>query len=224
MGAIVSVLIFGAVVGGIILVSYLWDKKRTEKMSLVAAEMGLPFYAQGDASLISELSNFPLFSEGSSKKIKNMLHGMTSDVEVGVFDYRYTTWTGKHRHVYKQTVAYFQSPELDCSEFALRPENLFDKIGGVFGFQDIDFESHPRFSDSYLLRGNSEVKIRRLFNDEVLAFFERQTALSVEGSGQRLIFYRASERVEPEKVRSFLEEGFSVFTFFKDSSGPRQPV
>jgi hypothetical protein len=140
------VLVIGAVVGGIVLVLYLQEKKRTEAMSVVAAEMGLPFYAQGDASLIHELANFPLFSEGRSKKIKNMLHGETSDVEVGVFDYQYTIRSGKHSHTYKQTVAYFRSPELDCSEFALRPEKLFDKIGGVLGFQDIDFESHPRFS------------------------------------------------------------------------------
>ncbi len=210
-----GVLIFGAVVGGIFLVLYLREKKRTEAMRVVAAEIGLPFYAQGDASLIHELSHFPLFSEGRSKKIKNMLHGETSDVEVGVFDYRYTVQSGKHSHTYKQTVAYFRSPELDCSEFALRPESLFNKIGRVFGFQDIDFESHPRFSSSYLLRGGSEYRIRKLFTDEVLAFFENEPGLSVEGCSQRIIIYRAAKRVKPEEIRSFFEEMFRVYTLFK---------
>ncbi len=210
------VLVIGAFVGGIFLVLYVWEKKRTEKMRLVAAEMGLPFYAQGDASLISELSNFPLSSEGNSKKIKNMLHGETRDVEVGVFDYRYTIWTGKNRSVYKQTVAYFRSPKLECSEFALRPENLFDKIGGVFGFQDIDFESHPGFSSSYLLRGSSEYGIRTLFTDTVLAFFENEPGFSVEGYGQQIIFYRAAKRVTPDDIRSFFEEAFRAYTLFKN--------
>ncbi len=210
------VFIIGAIVGGVFLVLHLREKKRTEEIRVVAAEMDLPFYAQGDASLMSELSNFPLFSEGRSKKIKNMLHGETSDVEVGVFDYRYTIQSGKHSHVYKQTVAFIRSPQLDCSEFALRPESLFDRIGGVIGFQDIDFESHPRFSNSYLLRGSSEYRIRKLFTDEVLAFFENKPGLSVEGNGQRIIFYRAAKRVKPEEIRSFFEEGFRVYTLFKD--------
>ena len=216
MDAIIIVLVIGVVVGGVFLVLHLREKKRTEEISVVAAEMDLPFYAQGDASLISELSNFPLFSEGRSKKIKNMLHGETSDVEVGVFDYRYTIHSGKHNHVYKQTVAFIRSPQLDCSEFALRPENLFDKIGGVFGFQDIDFESRPRFSSSYLLRGNSEYRIRTLFTDTVLAFFENEPGFSVEGYGQQIIFYRASKRVKPEDIRSFFEEAFRAYTLFKD--------
>ena len=215
MNMLAIILVIGAVIGGIFVVSHLQDKKRTEKLRQVADEMGLPFYPQGDDSLIGQLSNFPLFSEGRSKKIKNMLHGETSEVEVGIFDFRYTTGSGKSSHTHKQSVAYFRSPDLDFPDFALRPEHLFHRIGGVFGYQDIDFESHPRFSKSYLLRGNSEHKIRQLFNDEILAFFERQTGLSVEGNGERLIFYRASKRVKPEEVRSFFEEGFRVFALLK---------
>ena len=215
MDAIIIVLVIGVVVGGVFLVLHLREKKRTEEISVVAAEMDLPFYAQGDASLISELSNFPLFSGRRSKKMKNMLHGVTSDVEVGVFDYQYTSG-GKRRHIYKQTVAYIRSPELNCSEFALRPENLFDRIGGVLGFQDIDFESHPRFSSSYLIRGSTEYGVRRLFTDEVLEFFENEPGLSVEGYGQRIIFYRAAKRVEPEEIQSFFEKMFRVYTLFKD--------
>ena len=172
MNMLAIILVIGAVIGGVIWVSHLQDKKRTEKLRQIADEMGLPFYPQGNDSLISELSNFPLFSEGRSKKIKNMLHGETSEVEVGIFDFRYTTGSDKSSHTHKQSVAYFRSPELDYPDFALRPEHLFHRIGGVFGYQDIDFESHPRFSKSYLLRGNSEHKIRLLFNDEILAFFD----------------------------------------------------
>ena len=215
MGTLTIIFIIGAVIGGIILISHLQDKKRTEKLRQVADEMGLPFYPQGNDSLIGELSNFPLFSQGRSKKIKNMLHGETSEVEVGIFDFRYTTGGGKSSHTYRQTVAYFRSTDLNCPDFALRPEHLFHRIGGVFGYQDIDFESHPLFSKSYLLRGNSEHKIRNLFNEEALAFFEHQSGLSVEGNGERLIFYRASKRVEPGEIRSFFKEGFRVYGLFK---------
>lgn len=215
MNILTVMLVLGAVIGVFVLVSHLREKKRTERLRQIAEVMGLPFYPEGDPALIMELSQFPLFSYGRDKKLKNLMHGATSDVEAGVFDFRYTTGSGKSSHTYDQTVACFRSPGLDCPDFALRPEHLMHRIGGMFGYQDIDFESHPQFSKSYLLRGASELKIRELYNDEVLDFFENHPGLSVEGSGQRIVFYRASKRVKPDEIRSFFEEGFRVFALLK---------
>jgi hypothetical protein len=44
------------VVGGIFLGMYLWEKKRTKRMALAAADMGMQFYATGDDALIGELA------------------------------------------------------------------------------------------------------------------------------------------------------------------------
>ena len=104
---------------------------------------------------------------------------------------------------------HFRSPALNLPEFALRPENLFDKIGDVFGGQDIDFESHPKFSKSYSLRGSDEQKVRETFTDEVLSSFENQTGISTEGGGDQLIFYRAGKRIDPDQVRSFKQGVFA---------------
>jgi carbonic anhydrase len=161
---------------------------------------------------------FQLFKQGRSKKIKNMLHGESSDVEVGIFDYQYTVGTGKNFRRYKQTVVYFQSAAIDCPDFALRPKNFFHKNGNLFGYQDIDFESHLKFSSSYILRGTSEYRIRKVFTETLLSFFEGQPGLCVEGQGSRLIFYRTSKRIKPEDVRSFLNEGFQVYRLFKKSA------
>ena len=101
------------------------------------------------------------------------------------------------------------TPRLDLPRFALRP-------GTVVGYQeDIDFSAHPRFSASYVLRGQDEKKVRDVFGAEVLAFFEAQDGVSTEGSGNQLIFYRFGKRIRPEDVHSFIEEGFQVFQLFK---------
>ena len=135
------------VVGGIIWkVIFEFEKKRTEKFKLVAEQLGLPSYPKGDDSLIESLSSFHLFSQGHSEKFRNMLHGVTEHVDVAIFGYEYTVYPGgQHAHTFRQNVIYFRSPALNLPQFALRPENLFDKIGDVFGGQDIDFESHPKF-------------------------------------------------------------------------------
>jgi hypothetical protein len=210
-------LLVAVVVGGVFLSMYLWEKKRTEKMALAAAEMGMPFYPKGDDALVGELENFQLVKQGRSKKTRNMLHGESSNVEVGIFDYRYTVGFGKNSRTDKQTVVYFQSAALDCPDFALRPERFFHKVGSLFGYQDFDFESHPKFSSNYILRGTSEYRIREVFTDAILDSFEDHPGLCVEGQGSRLIFYRTSKRIKPEDLRSFLNEGFEVYGLFKKS-------
>jgi hypothetical protein len=86
------------------------------------------------------------------------------------------------------------------------------------GYQDIDFESRPDFSKAFLLRGSDEARIREVFDDEVLEFFEGTTGVCVEGGGEQLIYYRGSKKVEPANIRSFMDEGFKVYLLFRSPS------
>ena len=45
-----------------------------------------------------------------------------------------------------------------------------------------------------------------------IRFFESQPGVSVKASGDRVIYYRASKRIKPEDVKTFMEEGFKIFT------------
>ena len=113
---------------------------------------------------------------------------------------------------------FFRSLKLNLPDFSLRPENVFHKIGSAFGDKDIDFETHPIFSKSYLLRGDNEAAIRGLFNNELLNFIQSQQKISIEGSGNQIIFYRHRNRIKPEEVESFMEEGFQVLDQFLRST------
>jgi len=181
----------------------------------VADELGLPFFPTGDKSLIDHLSGFHLFSQGRSKKIVNMIHGDTDAMDLAIFDYRYTVGSGQHSSTHSQTVICFQSDELNLPEFSMRPEGFFHKIGGMFGYKDIDFESHATFSKAYLLRGPDEAAIRELFREEMLSHFETQKRLCVEGAGNTLVFYRAGRRVKPDEIHSLMEQGFQVLALFQ---------
>ena len=61
---------------------------------------------------------------------------------------------------------------------------MFHKIGQVLGYQDIDFESHPMFSQRYLVRAYDKEGVRRVFSDHVLSYFEQQQGVSTEGDGE----------------------------------------
>ena len=136
-------------------------------------------------------------------------------MDVFVFDYRYTTGGGNNSHTWRQTVILFESDQMQLPKFALRPENVFHKIGQVFGYQDIDFHSHPEFSKRYLLRGESEGDIREIFSSEVRSFYETDGKLSTEAAGKQLIHYRAGKRVDPEKLTDLIREGVKVLTLLR---------
>ena len=206
------------VVGFLGFIFWRMEKKRTEQFALISAKLKLNFFPKGSSSLFERLKTFHLFSKGRSRKIKNLMEGEANKVELAIFDYQYTTGGGEHSHTYRQTILFFRSPKLYLPDFSLRPENVFHKIGGAFGYKDIDFETHPIFSKSYLLRGDNEAAIRGLFNNKLLNFIQSQQKISIEGSGDQLIFYRNKNRVKPEEVESFMEEGFQVFGQFLRST------
>ena len=202
------------IIGIIIYVWWIMEKKRTEKLSAVSNSLKLNFKPKGNSELFNRLNQLHLFSIGRSKKIKNLMEGETEGSELAVFDYQYTTGGGQHSHTSRQSVFCIYSSKLYLPQFSMRPEGLFHKIGGAFGYQDIDFESHPRFSKKYLLRGDNETSVRQLFNDNLIKYIESKEKISLEGGGNQLVFYRPGKRVKPEDIESFMDEGFHFLKMF----------
>jgi hypothetical protein len=164
------------------------ERKRRDEVEKIAASMQLRYSRDGVSTLVGELTCFQLFTGGQDRKTSNVLYGTVADVDVHVFDYRYSSG-GSSPTTYTHAVAYIRST-LVLPGFRLQPSTILHKIGNLFGYQDIDFASHPRFSKTYLLRGKDEDAIRRVFTPAVLNFCETQQKLNVEGSGDKMIIYR----------------------------------
>jgi hypothetical protein len=196
-------------------VSWYFNKQRTKAFELLAESLNFTFTEKGDNSLMDTLGGFHLFSQGYSRRISNVLTGKFNLLPVTIMDYKYTTGGGKNSHTWQQTVLVLEPDKLKLPRFGLRPENLFDKIGSFFGSKDINFETAPVFSKRYLLRGDDEESIRSLFNQQVLEYYEQHAGLGTECDGVKLIYYRTSKRVPPEKTQDFLQEGYDLFTLFQ---------
>jgi hypothetical protein len=211
-------LILGGVVllvAAILIVNYVIEKKRTEAFQKVAEEFGFEFLPKGDPGLLGSLSRFYLFSQGHSKKLFNLMSGTTRDLQVNIFDYRYIVGYGKHQKTYQQSVICFEAEDMDLPSFNLRPESFWHKIGAVFGYKDISFDSHPDFSKRYLLRGPDEDEIREVFTPEVLDFLEETNSVCIEAEGPQLIFYRSSKRLKPDESKKLMSEGFDILSVFR---------
>ena len=204
-----------AIIVIILIGSYYYEKKRSGKLEKVARILGLSFEKQGNSDTANRHSLFELFSKGHRKIVQNEMWGVRGGTDVVVFGYQYTVGHGRNSTTYKQTVVSFRYPDVRFPAFDLCPENIFHKVGQVFGYQDIDFDSHPGFSSKYLLRGIDEVGIRKLFSIRVLEFFETNNKISVEANGDTLICYIRSKRAKPDEIKMFLEEAEQIHQLFQ---------
>lgn len=207
-------LVICAIIAGVIY-SHLAEKKRTEQVSKVANQLGLPFFEEGDPALLRELDGFKLFSKGRARTITNMVHGEADGVDLGLFDYRYTIGGGKNSQTLRQSVVYIRAKDLQLPEFALGPENFLHRIGSMLGMQDIDFDEHPKFSRTFLLRGPDEAAVRTLFTPERIHYMEEHPTLSIEGQGDQLAVFYHAQRHDPEKLSELMSTGFEIYSKFR---------
>ncbi len=201
-----------AAVIGLGLAAY-YRRRRRQQLELLAMEWGFTYDHDGaTAGGDNGLAQLDLFQKGRGGKFQSCLRGALEDVKVAIFDYRYTTGSGKNRRTTHQTVAAFEVPSAALPAFTLRREHFFHKIGQLFGYQDIDFPDYPLFSKKYLLRGQDEQAIRGLFSDEAIRYFEQLDAkYVVEGHGPWVIVYTGGKRIKPARLRDFLTRSWEVF-------------
>lgn len=204
------VLIVVTIIGAAIYTAHVYEKKRTAALQEAAEAMGLQFLPQGDDSFLSRMTPFGLFNQGHSRKMANLISGETDEVRISLFDYKYTTGSGKQKSTHQHTIVALESPKLEMPSFSLRPENFLDRIGGLLGFQDIDFDDHPVFSEQFVLKGADEEAIRQFFTRPILDFFGSRPGIIVEADHGRMIFYRTGRR-KPDELQDLFAEAYQVY-------------
>ncbi len=197
-----------AAVGLAIYTAWQMDKKRTDGLRQAALAMGFTFAERDDAVLAHA---FPAFDRGHSRKAKNVMTGQAGGRPVTPFDHQYTISSGKNSHTHRQTVALFEGTG-SLPAFSLGPENFFHKIATSLGYQDIDFDEHPEFSQHYLLRGADEAAIRTVFNADILAFLSQERGWTVQAAGGAMLVMRAAKRCDPGQAPAFLADCLRIAT------------
>ena len=213
-------IVFGCIFGGLSIVGLvLWlvhqhEKKRTESLRVVAADIDMSFSATQDDALLAKLQGFSLFNKGHGRKMRNVMTAETDLAQLTVFDYQFTTGGGNSSRTHHHTVVAMESESLLLPEFTLRPEGFFDRVGATLGFQDIDFDEHPEFSRLFVLQGKDEEAIRHFFDTSMLQRFSKLPETTINSVDGLFIFLRGG-RKKPEEFESFIAEGYDVFRAFE---------
>jgi hypothetical protein len=192
-------------------------KKRELAIELLAEEMGWMSeknwkYSGLGAGFGDDLhKNFPYFKNSPAVISKNLVQGEINGATFRIFD----CGTKFGRDFSFKTTVFVESNSLNLPSFSLSPE----KFGGIFGGQDIDFETHPEFSKSYLLKSDDENLIRRLFDNSVLNFYGQNPGLTVLGNANQLLFFRGNDfELTPPQFKKLLDEALKTLHVFEAAS------
>ncbi len=205
------VVAFFAFAGGMMYWSYVANKKRIEGFEQEAEAMGLNFTQQPADSFMAHYGHFKLFNRGRRRGVSNLIEGDSGDVTLRIFDYKFTTGSGKQTRHHVQTIASLKSSQLNIPSLTIHPEGFLSRVGSKMGFQDIDFDSHPTFSKMFVLKGDNEEAIRNFLTPAALEYFEAHQGISLEASGDTLFFYNPNRRSKPEEIKDLLSRAYEVF-------------
>jgi hypothetical protein len=197
-------------------VSFYIFKRRISNLATQAGEMGFSFAERGTEEQLESLAHFRLFTQGTSRKIRNLMRGEREGIGVWLFDYRYKPPVSGSRRVWAQTVILAETDPLQLPAFYVRPRNLLDHLGAE-AEQEIEFTGEDRFSKRYVVLGEDEAEVRQLLTPDVRAFFADHQGLSVEGSGQQLVIYRMRDQKTAGQIEGFLQEGLQLVRLVKGS-------
>lgn len=218
-----NITLLAVIVAGILLVlivGYFKEKerqKRIKELKDIASTLRFSFTAKVGTTFLDKIREFYLYNrQGSSPEVRNLMTGEKDGLQVSIFDFHYTIGDQKVSTRYSQSVLLLESEQLHLPFFILRPESVLDKIGTLFGGQDIDFSSNPRFSDHYLLRGEQEDRIRETFSPQVISYYEGHHKVYTEGNKKKLLFFTGmgKDLITPEKLPDLMKSGIQAGQIF----------
>ncbi len=144
--------IFAILAVGIVGVGVWRAAVRKKALASWAESRGLSPLPGRDARLDDRHPSFRALRRGYSRYAHHRMEGSFSGRPVMAFDYHYVTGAGKNRRVHQFSAVLLRSP-IPLKPFLMRSENVFDRIGEVFGLDDLDFES-SEFSRAYHVRSS----------------------------------------------------------------------
>jgi len=195
--------------------NYYREKKRREVMTAFASEVNLDYFPVGDSDLMNRMRTFSLFSKGKARRIKNLVYGATDDEVMCVFDYKYTTGSGKNQTVHWQTVVAIESRNIVVPNFVLRPGGLFSRGGHIKGMKSVTLDRHPDFSDNQNLYAANEEHANEFFDDRLTRTLATNDQM-LEATFGRFVMYNPKKLVGLSELKSFLGTAFEIYTTLSD--------
>lgn len=204
-----------------IICSIISTRKHKKALQKAASKIGLSYEGNGTEAANDLLDSFSGFS---SISVRHFLEGKQrgKGVVIGEYVDRNNGSQKNRRYRDRFSIVAFHSDSLSIPNFILQPESFsFRLFEGIIAkktsLKDINFSSHPDFSDNYILTGPNESAIREYFTPKLLKYFEANPGLCIHASQNALLFYRREYLVRPEDLKKFLSHGLEILHVFEQA-------
>jgi len=192
MNVLIIIAVVAVIAAGIYLSLWLAAKRRKELSDWGAAH-NLAFSPAKDASMESRFPAFDCLRTGDHRYADNLLTGKWSDRDFLSFDYHYETHThsskgGTQTQHHHFSAVVLSSPIL-LKPLLIRPEGVFDKLAGFFGFDDINFES-AEFSRKFFVKSPDKKWAYDVIHQRTMEFMLGMPKFSLQFDGHSAIAWR----------------------------------
>lgn len=200
------------------ILSWRAERRHQEALQQLAERLGFRFDPGPDKAHDGCYEQFEIFRRGHSRAA---IYTMTGSLEIlgrrcaarcGDFRYKVTRKSGKSSSTTTYRFSYlivhlpWQTPPL-----LIRPEGIFDKIAGAFGFDDIDFES-AEFSRRFYVKSTDKRFAYAVIHPRMMEFLMREQPPMLDIEGGAICCSDGQRRWQPADyelriafLRQFLE-------------------
>lgn len=206
MGPLLAILVAAAVIAGI-WYGYRAAQKRREELFLFATELGTAFDPL-PYGIHDQFSAFKPFGQGHSQESSNLISGQVEGIDWQIFDYKYVTGSGKNQATHHYQIIAAGLP-VSLPALEIRPEGWLDKVAGLVGFEDINFESEA-FSRRYHVKCDDRKVAYDVIHPRMIEYLLGVDAVHWQIRGTRLLLIFSGkcsvERLKGamERVRGFI--------------------
>jgi len=217
-GMILVFILFACLAIGVWSYSVVAARKRREALFALATRLGLGFDASENYELAERFAFLKQLARGENQYAFNVFSGTYQENQVLVFDYHYETHStdGKgNRTTQHHYFSFFilllpvRFPDL-----TIRRENFLTRIAGVFGYQDIKFES-AEFSKTFCVRSPDRKFAYDVCHAKMMEYLlaNRDLSLEIENEALALAF---DARLAPEQIEYNLRRLVEIRTRLPD--------
>jgi hypothetical protein len=152
----------------IAVIASVFEARRRKALAAFARRVGFSFNPGGAVPFDHDFAGYTPFGQGSSRRASNVITGTRGGVRFRMFDYRYTTGSGKNRRTHHYGIVAADVP-LAFPRMTMRPEGMFDKIASLAGFDDLNFESEA-FSRRYHVKCDDRKRVYDLVHPRMMEY------------------------------------------------------
>ncbi len=179
--------------------------ERRKRLCAWAFGRGLSFSPAKDRGFDEFYSDFKCLNAGHSRYAKNIMQGHWGALPIACFDYHYTTGSGKNQQHHSLSAVVIDAP-LPLKPLFIRREGFFDKIGGFFGFDDIDFES-AEFSRRFFVKSSDRKWAYDVIHTRMMEYLLANGRYTIQFDHARIIVEDSKcwEGAQFEAAASFIQ-------------------